>query len=222
MDADTKYRMLLVDDHTLFRKSLVSLLSARPGLQVVGDAENGQEAVEMARELSPDLILMDVQMPVCNGVQAVKIIKREMPSIKIVMLSAFDDDEDLFEAIRNGANGYLLKTTDPAEFFAALDGIRRGEAPISGILAERILQEFRKTQGSAAALDLHEELTPKEVEVLEIVAGGKTNREIAAALCISEYTVKRHLQDIMEKLHLQNRTQLAIYALHQKGSRASH
>ncbi len=211
-----KQRILLVDDHTLFRKGLVSLLSDHHDIEVVGDVENGCEAIRMARALAPDLILLDVHMPDGDGITAVKAIKKEMPDIKVVMLTAFDDDEDLFAAIKSGADGYILKNLPPSQFFHFLEGVNRGEAAISKVLADRILHEFRKSDdGPRGDVETREELTLREIETLELLVQGKTNKEIAVALAVSENTVKRHLVDIMEKLHLENRIQLAVYAVHQ-------
>lgn len=211
-----KLRVLLVDDHTLFRKGMASLLSDRDDMEVVGDVENGWEAIEMARAGSPDLILMDVHMPGCDGITAVRTIKKQLPHVKVVMLTAFDDDEDLFAAIKNGADGYLLKNLPPSQFFSLLEGVTRGEAAISGVLADRILHEFRKMdEEKRPGKATHQALTQREIETLELLVQGKTNKEIAGALAISENTVKRHLVDIMEKLHLENRIQLAVYAVHQ-------
>ena len=216
MDVTDKLRVLLVDDHTLFRKGLASLMSSRSNMEVVGEAENGNEAIEMTREALPDLILMDVHMPHCDGVEAVRAIKRELPHIKIVMLSASDDDDDLFAAIKNGADGYLLKDLDPSQFFVLLEGVRRSEAPISGILADRILKEFRRTDaGQEHPIELRETLTPREIETLERLVEGDSNKKIGEVLHVSENTVKLHLRNIMEKLHLQNRIQLAVYAVRQ-------
>jgi two-component system, NarL family, nitrate/nitrite response regulator NarL len=214
MTGPDKLRVILADDHTLFRKSLASLLADRADMEVVGDAENGLEAIRLTRELSPDLVLMDVHMPDGDGIEAVRAIKQEMPGVKIVMLSAFDDDDDLFAAIKSGANGYLLKNLPPSQLFVFLDGVRRGEAAICGALADRILQEFRHVHAKSESCQTCDALTPKEIETLELLVQGKTNKQIAAALFVSENTVKRHLWEIMEKLHFQNRTQLAIYAVH--------
>lgn len=211
-----KLRVIVADDHTLFRKGIVSMFSERDDMEVVGDVENGQAAVDLARILVPDLVLMDVHMPGSDGITAMQAIKREMPQIKVVMLSAFDDDEDLFTAIRNGANGYLLKNVPPSRFFELLQGVVRGEAAISGVLADRILSALRKTDGEQdSQREVAGPLTAKEVETLELLVLGRTNKEIADALSVSENTVKRHLVDIMEKLHLENRVQLAVYAAHQ-------
>lgn len=215
MLASTKLRILLVDDHNLFRKGLASLLMDRDDVEVVGQAEDGQEAIDLTRTLSPDLVLMDVHMPGCDGVEATRIIKNEMPHTKIVMLSASDDDDDLFASIKNGAEGYLLKNIDPPHLFNCLEGVRQGDAPISGILAERILNEFRSKVRPQHPGEAYETLTPKEGELLGLLVEGESNKEIANALHVSENTVKIHLRNIMEKLHLHNRLQIAVYAVRQ-------
>ena len=209
-------RILLADDHILFRKGVAALLSARQDMQVVGEVGDGLEAIARAREMVPDVILMDIAMPKCNGLEATQIIKREMPHVHIVMLTVSDDDRDLLTAIKNGAEGYLLKNLEPHQLFAMLEGIRRGEAPIHGTLAVKILREFRHPDTSPAqAPETREELTPRETEILELVVKGATNKEIAEALRITENTVKIHLRNILEKLHLQNRIQAAVYAVRQ-------
>jgi two-component system nitrate/nitrite response regulator NarL len=206
-------RIVLADDHALFREGLKALLSAREGIEVVGDAADGLEAQAIARATMPDLILMDTHMPRCNGLEAVKAIKREMPHIKIIMLSISDDDGDLFQAIKNGADGYLLKNLRTQQLFDMLEGVRRGEAAISGMLASKILKEFRAPELAQQDDDLWESLTEREIEILERVVAGDSNREIAEALCITRNTVKNHIQNILEKLHAQNRVQAAVYAI---------
>ena len=207
-------RILLVDDHVLFRKGMAALLTPRQDIEVVGEAGDGLEAIAQAREMLPDVILMDIHMPQCSGLEAVRIIKREMPHVHIVMLTVSDDDRDLFTAIKNGAEGYLLKNLEPYQLFEMLEGVRRGEAPISGTLAAKILQEFRRLdQSRVPKPEVRDELTPREIEVLERVVEGATNREIAEVLTITENTVKIHLRNILEKLHLQNRIQAAVYAV---------
>lgn len=209
-------RILLVDDHSLFRKGIAALLSSQPHLQVVGEAVNGLEAIERARELVPDVILMDLTMPKCNGLEATRVIKQELPHVHIIMLTVSDDDHDLFTAIKNGAEGYLLKTLEPHELYEMLTKLRYGEAPISGKLAARILQEFRQMKQNPNVLsEPPDELTQREMEILELVVQGATNGEIAKALCITENTAKIHLRNILEKLHLQNRIQAAVYAVRQ-------
>jgi two-component system nitrate/nitrite response regulator NarL len=209
-----KLRVLLVDDHDLFRKGLASLLSHRDDMEVIADVENGFEAIQAVRTLAPDLVLMDVHMPRCDGIAAVKMIKEEMPQVKIVMLTAFDHDEDLFAAIKFGADGYVLKNVPSSEFFSLLEGVARGEAAISGALAERILEEFRKPdKDGRSEAKVNEPLTPREIATLGLVIQGKSNKEIGEALAVSENTVKRHLVDILQKVHLKNRVQLAVYAV---------
>ncbi|MCI0529570.1 MAG: response regulator transcription factor [Nitrospira sp.] len=205
---------MLVDDHVLFRKGIASLLAAKPDLVVVGEAGDGVEAVSMARKTLPDIVLMDVNMPNRDGLETVPILKREMPHVQIVMLTVSDEDEDLFTAIKNGARGYLLKNLEPQQLYKMLEGVRRGEAPISGAMASRILREFQQPE-QAADTSKHtvDELTPREIEVLEQVVTGATNREIAEILHITENTVKIHLRNILEKLQVQNRIQAAVHAV---------
>lgn len=202
-------RVLLVDDHALFRDGIRSLLEAR-GVQVVGEAGDGQEAIDAAARLRPDVILMDITMPRMDGLEATRLIKARMPEIKIVMLTVSDEDHSLFEAIKSGAQGYLLKNLQADEFFELLTGIERSEAPISRGLAGRILEEFAGRRAAAPALQ--DELTEREQEVLRAVSGGASNREIAAALHISENTVKFHMKNILDKLHLRNRSEVVAYA----------
>lgn len=209
-----KIRILLVDDHTLFRKGLVSLLATQDDIEVVGEAFNGNEALKIARELMPDLILMDIWMPECDGLEATKKIKEEIPYVKIVMLTVSDDDYSLFEAIKSGAQGYLLKNLEPEELFNLIRGIFHGEAPISRSLAARILDEFAtKTRGDNRFSSITPRLTQREKEVLRLLVNGASNKQIASSLNITENTVKNHLRNIMEKLHLHNRVQVAVYAV---------
>ena len=207
-----RIRVLLVDDHTLFRKGLASLLQTQDDIEVVGEAANGKEALEKARELMPDLILMDIYMPEYDGLMATKMIKSEMPYVKIVILTVSDSDQSLFEAIKCGAQGYLLKNLEPRELFNMIRNVFRGEAPISSPLAAKILNEFvNKNLNNQKSPE--ETLTLREKEVLTLIAEGASNKEIAYKLNISENTVKNHLRNIMEKLHLQNRVQLAVFAI---------
>lgn len=203
-------RVLLVDDHALFRDGVASLLRTW-GLEVVGEAADGWEAVEKARALSPDLILMDINMPKCNGLQATRLIKTELPTTSIVMLTVSEDEQDLFEAVKSGAAGYILKEVDGEEFGHLIMGISRGQVPMSRGLANKILREFVHGKGK----DKHpsEHLTDREGEVLRLLTTGATNREIAASLHISENTVNYHMKNILAKLHLRNRAQVVAYAV---------
>ncbi|MFQ5855178.1 MAG: response regulator [Anaerolineae bacterium] len=206
-------RVLLVDDHPLVRDGVARLL-AEQGFQVVAEAGDGLEALNKARGVRPDLILMDVHMPRCDGLQATRLIKSEMPHIKIVMLTDSDEDHVIFEAIRSGADGYLLKSLQTADFFHLLGGITCGEAPLPRSLATRILEEFARQARKGPTEEIPgRELTQREREVLSHLVRGATNKEIAAALSITEDTVKHHLKHILEKLHLRNRVEVAVYAL---------
>jgi len=209
-------RILLVDDHILFRKGLVALLATRPDIQVVGEAGDGLEAIAAAQDLLPDVILMDINMPKCDGLEATRQIKSEMPHVKIVILTVSDDDQNLFEAIKSGALGYLLKDLEPNQLYSLLENIPRGDAPLSGAIATKILKEFtRFNPASLEKPEVIDELTSRQISILQLVAEGKTNREIASELYISENTVKIHLRNILDKLHLQNRIQVAVYATRQ-------
>ena len=209
-------RILLVDDHILFRKGVAAVLGSHSDLQIVGEAGDGLEAIARARETVPDVILMDVNMPQCTGLEATRAIKQEMPHVRIIMLTVSENDRDLFTAIKNGADGYLLKDLEPGQLFEMLDAVRRGEAAVSGVLAAKILNEFRRPEKDSNPLNgAKNDLTNREIQVLELIVQGETNKEIATALSIAEDTVKIHLRNILEKLHLQNRIQAAVYAVRQ-------
>lgn len=196
------------------RHGIVSIIEEAAGFEVVGEAADGEEALAKARSLRPDLVLMDIQMPGMGGIEATRRLKREMAHVKVVMLSMSDDVQDFFEAIKAGAQGYLLKNMQPESWVEYLAGVVRGAAPISQPLAARTLREF--AAGVAAEESEDAGLTAREREVLELVAQGLSNREIAARLYLAEPTVKNHLSRIMEKLHLRNRTELAAFA-HRRG-----
>ena len=207
-------RVLLVDDHALFRKGVASLIDPLEDMEVVGEAGSGREALERAGELMPDLILMDIQMSGWDGLETTRRIKEKMPYVKIVMLTISGDDEDLFEAIKSGAQGYLMKDIVPEQLVKMLRGVYRGEAPISYLSAAKILEEFtRMAEKETWFHGPTEVLTTREREVLELVAKGAMNKEIAPLLFIAENTVKNHLSNILAKLHLRNRVQAAVYAL---------
>lgn len=203
-----RIRVLVVDDHSLFRRGVISLLSGRDDMEVAGEAADGEEAVERARESMPDVVLMDIKMPKMDGLTALRQLKEEMPYLRAIMLTVSETDEDLFEAIKAGAQGYLLKNVDPEYLVACIQQVQRGEMPIAPSMAAKILKEL-----TAPAEVPTPALTMRERQVLELLAGGKANKEIAFALKISENTVKNHLRNILEKLHLQNRVQAALYAV---------
>jgi DNA-binding NarL/FixJ family response regulator len=206
-------RVLLVDDHALVRNGIASLLKAND-IDVAGEASDGLEALEKARQLKPDVILMDIMMPHCNGLEATRLIKAEMSEIKIIILTVSDDEEALFEAIKSGAEGYLLKNIKAEEFLAYLSGVVKGEAAIPPLLATKIIEEFARqsTKGTRTSAS-ESELTKREIDVLKLVTAGALNKEIAVTLYITDNTVKYHLRNIMEKLHLRNRAQVAAYAV---------
>jgi DNA-binding NarL/FixJ family response regulator len=208
-------RILLADDHPLFLDGMRNLLTAR-GVQVVGTARDGLEALEKARKLRPDVILMDIQMPVCDGLAATRLITAEMPEIKVVILTMSSDNEKLFEAIKSGAFGYLLKTQDTEEFFDQLMDVARGEPPFSPGLAARILKQFSRQPTSLTpeeqAPSEVEFLTPRELEVLTLVAKGLTYKETGLRLGLGERTIKYHMGEIIARLHLENRAQVIEYA----------
>lgn len=205
-------RVLLADDHALFRAGLATLLKAW-GLEVVGGANDGNEAVARNRELHPDLIFMDITMPNLNGLEATRAIKAEFPDTKIVILTASDDEQDLFEAVKSGAEGYLLKNLRPEEFADFVGHIDRGDSVISSALAKKLLQEFARLKTGVHHAPDDAGLTDRETEVLENLTGGFSNKQIAAALFISENTVNFHVKNILSKLHLRNRTQVVAWAL---------
>ncbi|MBI4495067.1 MAG: response regulator transcription factor [Chloroflexi bacterium] len=205
-------RVLIADDHALFRDGLRSLLEAR-GVEVVGEARNGREAVELARAHRPDIVLMDLSMPEMGGLAATRLLSAELPQVKVVVLTASEDDADLFEAIKSGAQGYLLKNLEADQFFSLLEGVMRGEPALTPSLARKLLGEFARPI-AARPERAPEALTEREREVLELLIQGVTsNRELAERLVVSENTVKYHLRNILDKLHLQNRAQVIAYAL---------
>jgi NarL family two-component system response regulator LiaR len=207
-------RILIADDHSLFRDGLRSLLQAQ-GHEIIGEARNGREALALVRELQPELVLMDVQMPELDGIEATRLIMAEMPEMKVVVLTASEEEAKLFEAIKAGAQGFLQKNLEAEEFFDLLDKAQRGEPALTATLARKLLQEFAKPAPEAAAPRPEEEtLTAREREVLELMVEGVTsNRKLAKRLGLSENTVKFHVRNILDKLRVHNRAEVVGYAL---------
>lgn len=226
--------VLLVDDHALLVEGLSNLLQSR-GFEVVGTAADGQEGVDLALRLEPDLVLMDISMPVMNGLTATRLIKARRPDLKIIMLTTSAEDADLFEAIKSGACGYMLKSTKGAAFVEALHGLEEGAPPFSPGLAARLLREFARLSENQGAVEEDTEaggsgdtsnrspfppvtrsprpvLTERQAEVLKLVAAGLTYKEIALRLSLSDHTVRYHMGEIMKLLHLANRSQVIAYA----------
>lgn len=203
-------RVLLADDHALFREGLAGIISAQPDMQVIGEANDGLEAFVKTQELKPDLILMDVQMPGMDGIEAVKQIKQVLPETIIVMLTVRGDDEMLFDALKNGAQGYLLKEIRSQELLEMLRGTLHGEAALSPTLAGRVLSEFRRlSKGGLLEREDDNGLTEREQQVLIQASNGATDKEIAVALNISLNTVKTHIRNILAKLHVRTRREAA-------------
>lgn len=203
--------MLIVDDHALSRKGIQSILAPEPRFRVVGEAADAAEALQKVEELRPDLVLMDIRMPDASGLEATRRIKAQFPQVIVVILSVSDDVGDFFEAIKSGAQGYLLKDINPEHWLDYLRAVVSGDTPVSRELARELLAEFRTDAGRGPQPSLSE----RELEVLRKVAAGLSNREIGEELHIAESTVKNHLRNILEKLHLRNRAQLVAYAYEQ-------
>lgn len=213
-----KIRLLIVDDHQVVREGLSSILTTRGDIEVVGMARDGREAVEKARQLSPDVVLMDISMPGMNGVEATRQIKKENPQTGIVVLSMYAEEEYIFDLVRAGATGYLLKDADSSQIANAIRAISRGESMIHPVVVSKILSEFsqlsnnRKVKEDRRAQKQYD-LSNREISVLQLVAEGKTNKEIARDLRISEKTVKNHTRSIFHKLNVSDRTEAAIQAV---------
>jgi two-component system NarL family response regulator len=211
-------RVMVVDDHALFRRGLEMVLGAEPDLDLVGEASDGQEAVQRAQELMPDVILMDVRMPKRTGIEATRQIRDVLPHVKILMLTISDDEADLYEAIKAGAAGYLLKEIPIEEVAEAIRSVWAGQSRISPSMASKLLNEFAAMSKAADERPTMPtpKLTDREMEVLKLVAKGMNNRDIAKELFISENTVKNHIRNILEKLHLHSRMEAVVYAVREK------
>ncbi|MBA2251226.1 MAG: response regulator transcription factor [Nitrospirales bacterium] len=210
-----RIKVLIVDDHRVVREGLSAILQSKESIQVLGEAQDGQEAVEKARSLLPDVILMDVSMPKMTGVEATRIIKREFPHIGIIALTMYEEQQYIFDLVRGGATGYLLKDSDSEQIVKAIQAVYRGESLIHPAVASKILAEFSllaQKKGKKSGWVEHD-LTEREITVLRLVADGKTNKEIANNLDLSEKTVKNHVRNIFHKLQVYDRTQAAILAI---------
>jgi len=205
-------KVLVVDDHPVFRKGLISVLKDTAEFQIVGQATNGMEAITKATELQPDVVVMDVRMPDCSGVKATSALLQVLPQAKVLMLTVSDEDDDLFAAMEAGARGYLLKSAELDKLISAIKVVASGDVIITPVMAARLINEL-KTGGKHRTDEEFNELSPREKQVTQLVAQGSSNKEIAAALTISETTVKAHLRAILEKLHVKNRAQAAAKAM---------
>ena len=208
--------MLIAEDHAIVRAGLKALIATEPGLEVIGDVSNGLEAVAQARALRPDVILMDLSMPHMDGINATREIKSEHPGARILVLTSFIEDDKVFAAIKAGALGYLLKESSPDDLLRGIRAVHRGESWLHPAIAAKLIRDLQAPQN----VPLKEPLTERELEIIKLVAQGLANKEIANQLEIAERTVRTHVSNILEKLHLANRTQATLYAI-KKGLTAS-
>jgi len=213
-------RILLVDDQFLIRQGIRSLLESNLDMQIIGEAENGQIALEQIAIAKPDVVLMDIRMPVMDGVAATKLITQKYPLTKVLVLTTFDDDEYVSQVMRLGAKGYLLKDTEPDELASAIRAVSKGHTQLGPGLFEKVLMSVMETTSTLDKCSQFAQLTPREMDVLKLIASGSNNREIAQALCLSENTVKNYVTSILSQLNLRDRTQAALLAhsLYGKGT----
>jgi two-component system NarL family response regulator len=215
-------RVLIADDHTLLRRGLAVVLDTEDDIEVVGEASDGAEALHKAEELAPDVVILDVRMPDTDGLTACAAIKRSVPDAKVIMLTSSDEETDLYEAVKSGASGYLLKSVLPHTIPDALRAVQRGESQVTPSMAAKLLTGFAALARGADAVPAPApaaatpKLTEREMEVLKLVATGRNNREIAKELFITENTVKNHVRNILEKLNLHSRMEAVVYAVREK------
>ena len=211
-------RVLIADDHALFRRGLNMVLESEEGIDVVAEAEDGQDAIAKSEEFAPDVVLMDVRMPRVSGIEATRQIRDVIPTAKILMLTVSDEEDDLYEAIKAGANGYLLKEISVEEVAEAIRAVVQGQSLISPSMASKLLNEFNSLAKKAEERQQYPApaLTSRELEVLKLVAQGMSNRDVAEALFIAENTVKNHVRNILEKLQLHSRMEAVVYAVREK------
>ena len=206
-----KIKILIADDHHVVRKGLVFFLQTQPDLEVVGEASNGEEALKLATSLQPHIVLMDLSMPVLDGIEATKELKKQAPHIQVMILTSFSDQDHVIPALEAGASGYQLKESDPDELVAAIRKLMNGENQLHPKVTTHLLT--RLTKSSEKKVNFIDHLTKREKDVLKEIAKGKSNKEIGAALHITEKTVKTHVSNILSKLGVQDRTQAALYAV---------
>ena len=211
VDTD-KITVIIVDDHAIVRQGLRTYLQLQPDIEVVGEAANGREALALVGDKLPDIVLMDLVMPVMDGVEATRAVRSLSPNTRVIVLTSFSEDEKVFASIKAGAQGYLMKDVHPSDLVAAIRTVNRGEAQLDPEIARKVMQEFANPQPTTPKHDL----TERELEVLRLIAQGKSNKDISEELVLSEKTVKTHVSNILQKLHLSDRTQAAVYALRQR------
>jgi DNA-binding NarL/FixJ family response regulator len=208
-----KLRILLADDHVVMRTGLRALLERQPNLEVVGESENGRETIALASALKPDLVVMDVGMPVLNGIEATKTIVAENPATAVIILSMYADESYIMRALKAGARGYLLKDSAPADLISAIQAVSQSKSFFSPKVSRILAEDYVRVLRQKGAVDSYDLLTSREQEILQLLAEGKVNKEVAAALNISPYTVETHRKHILEKLNLHNPAELILYAV---------